>query len=68
MTDRDKAALHEACAHLKTERDVAQRMEMLIAKALAASQKRQRPSEQWEDQAMELLRVIQQDRKEKSHV
>lgn len=68
MTDKDRAALHEACAHLVTERHLAAHMEQLIAHALASSQQKRRPSEQWEAEATALLRLRNQDRREKSHV
>lgn len=68
MTDKDRAAFHEACAHLSIERNMTKHMEMLIARALSCSQQQRRPSESWEAEATALLRVIDQDRKEKSYV
>lgn len=68
MTDKDKAVIFETCVHLNTQRVINARMKMLIAKALSCSKQRQRPSETWEAEALALLRVLEQDRKEKTYV
>jgi len=57
--------LHAMASELYQKRQLILAMEFLLAKALAHSQRRERPTENWEAQAVDVLRLLDQDRKER---
>ena len=57
--------LHAMASELYQKRQLIQAMEFLLAKALAHCQLRERPTENWEAQAVDVMRLLDQDRKER---
>ena len=68
MAQVEREVAWEMTAQFATSQITLAQAEQLIARALSCSQQHRRPSESWEAEAIALLRVIDQDRKEKSHV
>lgn len=57
--------LHALASELYQKRQIIEAMEFLLAKALSHCQRRERPTQNWEAQAVNVLRLLDQDRKER---
>lgn len=63
-----KEALNECVTRLHESEKIIAAMEVLLGQALSARQKLQYPSNRWADDTMQVLRLLMQDRQEKSNV
>lgn len=57
--------LHALASELYQKRQIIEAMEFLLAKAVAHCQRRERPTEGWEAQSIDVLRLLDKDRKDR---